>query len=111
MVAAAVIAAISFGLIVWQIDPYSADVIIFALLSLSFLMTTLGVLVPSVYFYKLRRGLLEPGAPLSASVRQGGVASATLTLLFVMQLLHVLTWWNAVFIIAIVVILDIYLSQ
>lgn len=108
---AAIIAVFSLILIIWKFDPYNSSSVVFILLFLSFFVVVNGVFIPAVYFYKLRRGVADVTELFSISVRQGLIISIGLTILFILQTLHLLAWWNSLLIVAIAVILDMYFKE
>lgn len=111
MIAAAVIAAAALVLIIGKFDPYVSDWPVFALLFFSVFILVNSLLISAIYFYRLRRGIVDVAELFSVSMRQGLIFGSTITGLFIGQTLHVLTWWNGLLVVAIAVILDMYLKK
>lgn len=111
IIIATIIAAASLGLIFWKFDPYTSGWPTFVLLFLSFLVFVSGIAVLSVYFYKQYRGVEDITQLFPLAVRAGLIISVSLTILFILQALHLLAWWNSLLLITIAVILDMYFKK
>jgi len=109
--AAAIIAAIAIGIIIGKFDPYSASWTIFALLLISILILGVGGIATMVYFYYLKRGILDFSGLFSVSLKLGIIGSVALTVGFLLQMVHILTWWNGLMIIVIAFILGLYFKD
>jgi hypothetical protein len=111
MLAAAAVAAVAFAIIVWKIDPYNSSKLVFGLFFLSFFIMTSGIIISLLYLYQRRRGVIDIIEGFNSILQQGLVISATLTIFFVLQTIHVLSWWNGLLILVIAVILSMYFKK
>ena len=109
--AASIIAAIAFWIIICEFDPYNAHWAIFALLFISFLISWAGVFATLIYFWYLKRGLLDFLELFSSSLKLGIIGSVTLSVFFFLQTIHVLAWWNGLIIAVIAFILGLYFKD
>ncbi|MFA5967103.1 MAG: hypothetical protein WC805_01115 [Patescibacteria group bacterium] len=109
--AASIIATIAFWIIIWKFDPYNSHWGVFALLFASFLIFWAGVLTSLIYFWYLKRGLLDFSVLFSSSLKLGIIGSVALTVFFFLQTIHVLAWWNGLIIAVIAFILALYFKD
>ena len=108
---AGIIALSAFGIIIWKFDPYNSHWGVFILLFASFLIFWAVVLTTIIYFWYLKRGLLDFSGLFSASLKLGIIGSVALTVFFFLQTIHVLAWWNGLMIAAIAFILALYFKD
>ena len=108
---AAGIAAVAFIIIIWKFDPSHAHWGVFLLLFASFLIFWAGVLATAIYFWYLKRGLLDFSGLFSSSLKLGIIGSVALTAFFVLQTIHTLTWWNGLMVVVIAFILGLYFKD
>lgn len=108
---AAFVAVIAIGIIVGKFDPYTSSWTIFALLLISILIFWVGAIATAVYFYYLKQGILDFSGLFSVSLKLGIIGSVALTVGFLLQMVHILTWWNGLMIIVIVFILGLYFKD
>ena len=111
IIIAAIIAAASLGLIFWKFDPYTSGWPTFVLLFLSFFVLVSSLAVLSVYYYKRYKGVEDITQLLPLAIRIGLIISLVITILFILQTLHLLAWWNTLLLITIAVILDMYFKK
>jgi len=111
MLAAAAVAAVAFAIIIQEFDPYNSSKLVFGLFFLSFFVMISGLTIASLYFYQLKRGLLDIVEGFNLVLQQGLIISITLTIGFILQTIHVLAWWNGLLILAIAVILSMYFKK
>ncbi|MFH0912322.1 MAG: hypothetical protein V1807_01550 [Patescibacteria group bacterium] len=105
------IAALAFGLIIWKFDPYRAHWTVFALLFISFLIFWAGVFTTLIYFWYLKLGLLDFSGLFSVSLKLGIIGSVALTVIFLLQTIHILAWWNGLMVAVIAFILGLYFKD
>ena len=108
---ACVIALAAFSIIIWKFDPYHAHWAVFALLFASWLIFWAGVFTSLIYFWYLKRGLLDFSELFSSSLKLGIIGSVALTAFFFLQTIHTLTWWNGLMIAVIAFILGLYFKD
>ncbi|MBU1083019.1 hypothetical protein KKE14_01080 [Patescibacteria group bacterium] len=111
MLVAAAVAAAAFTIIIWKFDPYNSSRLVFGLFFFSFFIMVSGLIIPSLYFYQLKRGLLDITEGLNTILQQSLVISTTITIFFALQTIHVLSWWNGLLILIIAVILSMYFKK
>jgi hypothetical protein len=111
MIGAAVVAAVAVGVIIYKFDPYKSGVLVFALLFISWFVFLSCLTIPGAYFYDLKRRTLEVGDLFWPGLRRGLTISLTLTIVLILQTLHVLTWWNGLLVLLIAVIVDMYFRK
>lgn len=111
IIIAAIIAAASLSLIFWKFDPYTSGWITFVLLFLSFFVLISGLAILFIYYYKQYRGVEDITRLLSLAIRTGLTISLVVTILFILQTLHLLAWWNTLLLITIAVILNMYFKK
>ncbi|HCR42214.1 TPA: hypothetical protein DIV45_02535 [Patescibacteria group bacterium] len=105
---ASVIAAIAFWIIIWEFDPYTSHWVIFMLLFAGFLIFWGGVLTTLLYIYYLKRGWVDFSGMFSSALKLGIIGSGALTVLFFLQTIHILAWWNGLIVVVLAVILSLY---
>ncbi len=108
---ASLIATVAFWIIIWKFDPEHTHWAVFALLFASFLIFWAGVLTTLLYFWYLKRGLLDFSGLFSSSLKLGIIGSVALTAGFLLQTIHTLTWWNGLMVAVIAFILGLYFKD
>lgn len=111
MLLAAMASAVAFSIIIWQIDPYNSSKLVFGLFFFSFFIMLSGITIALMYFYQLRKGILDVAEGFNMVLQQSLVISTTLTIFFILQTIHVLSWWNSLLILVIAVILSMYFKK
>lgn len=111
IIIAAVVAGIAALLIIWNFDPNVSKGVVFILLFMAILIFVSGVTISIYFLYKYKKGDLDVLELMPESVQQGLILSFVITILLILQTLHVLTWWNSLFIIVIAVILNMYFKR
>lgn len=106
---ASVISWISFVVVIFQMSPFSRP-----FLSLSLFYATLFVALSgtfSMLFYGLRRLANQTeihNRHLNASIRQGVLISVLLVVGLGFQRLRILTWWDGLILLGIVLMIEFY---
>ena len=108
---AGIIALAAFGIIIWKFDPYNSHWGVFALLFASFFIFWAVVLISLTYSWYLKQGLLDFSGLFSSSLKLGIIGSVALTIGFLLQTIHVLTWWNGLMVAVIAFILGLYFKD
>lgn len=108
---ACAIAAVAFGIIIGKFDPYHAHWGVFVLLFASFLIFWAGIFITLIYFWYLKQGLLDFSGLFSSSLKLGIISSVALTVFFLLQTIHVLTWWNGLMVAVLAFILGLYFKD
>ncbi|MFH1088547.1 MAG: hypothetical protein V1719_01755 [Patescibacteria group bacterium] len=108
---ACVIATIAFIIIVVKFDPYTSHWAIFVLLFAGFLIFWGGVFVTLLYMYYLKKGLIDFSGMFSSALKLGIIGSGALTVLFLLQTIHILAWWNGLIVVVLAIILGLYFKN
>jgi len=111
MIIAALIAIVAIVLIVINFNPSESSWVVFVMMFLSIFILLAGLSIPFFYFYRFKKGTLEVINIMPESIMRGLILSVVLTILLIMQTIHVLTWWNGLSVIVIAVILDMYFKH
>jgi len=111
MLVSAAVAAIAFGIIIWKFDPYNSSSLVFGLFFFSFFITISGLIIVLLYFYRLKREALDIVEGFNSVLQQGLVVGTTIAIFFLLQTIHVLSWWNSLLILIIAVILSMYFKK
>ena len=108
---ACVIATIAFIIIVVKFDPYTSHWAIFVLLFAGFLIFWGGVFITLLYMYYLKKGLIDFSGMFSSALKLGIIGSGALTVLFLLQTIHILAWWNGLIVVVLAIILGLYFKN
>jgi len=111
MLIAAIISVAAIILVIWNFDPDISGWPIFILFFLACLIFLSAVSIMAYYFVKSRNSDISLGELMPESIRQGLIIGGALTILLILQSIHVLTWINGLSIIIIAVILSMYFKQ
>lgn len=108
---ACVIATVAFIIIVVKFDPYTSHWAIFVLLFAGFLIFWGGVFITLLYMYYLKKGLIDFSGMFSSALKLGIIGSGALTVLFLLQTIHILAWWNGLIVVVLAIILGLYFKN
>ena len=111
IIIATVVAGVAALLIIWNFDPNTSKVVVFILLFIAIFIFISGITIPMYFLYKHKKGVLDVSELMPESIQQGLILSFMITIFLILQTLHVLTWWNSLFIIVIAVILNMYFKR
>ncbi len=103
---------LSWIVVIWKLDPYESTGLALALFFLSMLIA-LTCSFTLLGFY-LRKWVTQNEASISyinTSIRQGLLLSLCTLICLAFLLLGVLTWWNGLLVVAIIILLEFYITS
>lgn len=108
---AGIVAAVAFVIIVINFDPYTSNWAIFSLFFAGFMIFWAGLLATLLYMYYLKKGLVDFSGMFSSALKLGIISSGALTMLFLLQTIHILAWWNGLIVVVLAIILGLYFKN
>jgi len=102
----------SWLVVVYKLSPFSQQLLALGLFYSSLFVALIGTF--TLIFYALRVWANKKeiyNAHLNTSLRQGGLLSAMVVIGLGFQRLRVLTWWDGILLLAIVLLIEFYFSS
>jgi len=109
MMVGTVLCWLSFGLVVFYIDPTKATLSSFVFFFLSLFFSLAGLFTLMGFYvrkWKARDEILF--AHIGPAFRQGLFLSSTIVIILILQALKILTWWNLLILLCAVILLEFF---
>ena len=101
---------ISWGLVLEKMSPFISGYLALGLFYASLTVALSGTFALLFYYGKLWRNPTDAPTPyLNTALRQGFLLSLMITIGLIFQRLRVLTWWDALLLLAIVCLIEFYI--
>lgn len=98
--------------IVTQVQPDKSNISLLITFFASFIIWLGSLLATAFYFAKIHRGNREViYAHIKPSIRQGFIVSATIAMLLILQMLHVLSLWDTFIVLVVALVFEIGAQQ
>ncbi len=102
----------SWAVVIRNLSPFTSGYLALSLFYASLIIALTGTF--SIIIYYLRSIFSDSSkemSKLNTSLRQGSLLSAMIAIGLIFQRLRVLTWWDTILLLAIVLLIEYYFSQ